>query len=92
MRTDSLQRMTPSPHNAESPFSPPYLLNLHQSSPSSRSCDGTTDTGSTLPRVQARLLAANNLGRLRDDLLAFGKDELDVAGVGHVGVDLVFVS
>jgi hypothetical protein len=32
-------------------------------------------------------LALDN-GRLLDSLLTLGKDELDVAGVGHVGVDL----
>jgi hypothetical protein len=28
------------------------------------------------------------MGTLLDELLALGEDELDVAGVGHVGVDL----
>lgn len=33
-------------------------------------------------------LLLDNLGSLLDGLLTLGKDELDVAGVGHVGVDL----
>lgn len=35
---------------------------------------------------------ALNSGSLLDFLLTLGKDELDVAGVGHVGVDLDSVS
>lgn len=35
---------------------------------------------------------AVNSGSLLDLLLTLGKDELDVAGVGHVGVDLGSVS
>lgn len=35
---------------------------------------------------------AVNSGRLLDLLISLGKDELDVAGVGHVGVDLDSVS
>lgn len=34
------------------------------------------------------LLAVDLLGGLLDNLLTLGKDHLDVAGVGHVGVDL----
>ena len=30
------------------------------------------------------------MGSLLDDFLAFGQDHLNVAGVGHVGVDLPF--
>ena len=33
------------------------------------------------------LTLGNSLGLL-DDLLTLGQDELDVAGVGHIGVDL----
>lgn len=49
--------------------------------------DGLAHARTTLSRVQALLTANNGLGLL-DDLLGLGKDELDVAGVGHVGVDL----
>lgn len=38
------------------------------------------------------LLTTNNRVRLLDNLLALGQDQLDVARVGHVGVDLSFVS
>lgn len=38
-----------------------------------------------------RLVANNRLGLL-DSLVGLGEDELDVAGVGHVGVDLRHVS
>lgn len=34
------------------------------------------------------LLAVDLLGSLLDDLLTLGKDHLNVAGVGHVRVDL----
>jgi hypothetical protein len=34
------------------------------------------------------VLVANNRLRLLDRLLGLGEDELDVAGVGHVRVDL----
>lgn len=33
-------------------------------------------------------LALDDVGPLLDDLLPLGQDELDVARVGHVGVDL----
>lgn len=49
--------------------------------------NGLAHARTTLSRVQALLTADNGLGLL-DDLLGLGKDELDVAGVGHVGVDL----
>lgn len=49
--------------------------------------DGLAHARTTLSRVQALLTGDNSLGLL-DDLLGLGKDELDVAGVGHVGVDL----
>jgi hypothetical protein len=42
-----------------------------------------------LPRVQPDLLAGYNLWRLLHDLCTFGEDQFDVAGVGHVWVDLV---
>ena len=34
------------------------------------------------------LLALDNVRALLDELLTLGQDELDVARVGHVGVDL----
>lgn len=48
---------------------------------------GLANASTTLSRGQALLTADNSLGLL-DDLLGLGKDELDVARVGHVGVDL----
>jgi hypothetical protein len=50
--------------------------------------DGTTLSGGTLSGVQAGGLTANDGLGLLDDLLSLGEDELDVAGVGHVWVDL----
>lgn len=49
--------------------------------------NGLANARTTLSRVQALLLTDDSLGLL-DDLLGLGEDELDVAGVGHVGVDL----
>lgn len=55
--------------------------------------DGLGAGGTTLAggKVEA-LLAVDLLGGLLDDLLTLGEDHLDVAGVGHVGVDLCVVS
>ena len=50
--------------------------------------DGAADLRATLSGGQADLFALDDLGTLLDDLLTLGQDELDVAGVGHVGVDL----
>jgi len=50
--------------------------------------DSVADTLSTLPVVQARLVTGHSLGSLLHDLCALGEDHLDVAGVGHVRVDL----
>lgn len=50
-----------------------------------RGGDGLADSTATLPGVQAAL---ESLGTLLDDLGTFGKDKLDVGGVGHVWVDL----
>lgn len=50
-----------------------------------RSGDGLADLTATLPRVQSAL---DGLGGLLDNLGTLGEDELDVGGVGHVGVDL----
>lgn len=50
--------------------------------------DGLADAGTTLPGVQADILTGNNGVGLLDNLLSLGEDQLDVAGVGHVGVDL----
>ena len=41
-----------------------------------------------LPGIQALLLQLHGLGPFLDDFLAFRQDEFDVAGVGHVWVDL----
>ena len=56
--------------------------------PTDRLClnESTAELGTTLAGAEAGGL---NDGSLLDDLLTLGKDELDVAGVGHVGVDLI---
>lgn len=46
---------------------------------------GLADVGATLPGAEVGL---GDDGALLDDLLGLGEDELDVARVGHVGVDL----
>lgn len=48
--------------------------------------DGLADTDGALAGGEA--LTASNLVGLLDNLLTLGQDELDVAGVGHVRVDL----
>jgi hypothetical protein len=48
---------------------------------------GTADLGAALAGRQAGSLEGG-LGGLGDLLISLGEDELDVAGVGHVGVDL----
>ena len=48
--------------------------------------EGLAETGTTLSA--GKVVAANNLLGLLDNLLSLGEDELDVAGVRHVGVDL----
>lgn len=49
--------------------------------------DSLAAESTTLSRAQVGVLADNGLGLL-NDLLTLGKDQLDVAGVRHVGVDL----
>jgi hypothetical protein len=44
--------------------------------------------GTTLAAGKVLLLAGNLLRGLLDNLGALGEDQLDVAGVGHVRVDL----
>ena len=51
--------------------------------------DGTTGLGTALAGVETGGLALDDVGTLLDDFLTLGQDELDVAGVGHVGVDLI---
>lgn len=46
------------------------------------------DARSPLPRVQAELLTASYLRGLLHDLLTLRQDQLDVARVRHVRVDL----
>lgn len=54
--------------------------------------DGLAGAGTALAGVEADVLATGDGLGLLDDLLALGEDELDVAGVGHVGVNLQCVS
>lgn len=49
--------------------------------------EGTAELGAALAGRQAGSLEGG-LGGLGDLLISLGEDELDVAGVGHVGVDL----
>ena len=57
--------------------------------PTNRLClDGTADLSTALAGAEASLLALDNVRALLDELLTLGKDQLDVARVGHVGVDL----
>lgn len=49
---------------------------------------GLGAAGTTLAAGKVLLLAGNLLRGLLDNLGALGEDHLDVAGVGHVGVDL----
>lgn len=49
--------------------------------------DGLANASTTLPGVQAVLTTGDSVGLL-DNLLSLGEDQLDVAGVGHVRVDL----
>lgn len=51
------------------------------------SSNSTTLTSPTLSRAQVGITASNLL-RLLHNLLALGQDQLDVAGVRHVWVDL----
>ncbi len=53
--------------------------------------DSLADAGTALPRAEVLVHASDSL-RLLDGLLGLGEDELDVAGVGHVRVDLRHVS
>lgn len=48
--------------------------------------ESLAEAGTTLSGVQ--VIAAGNLVGLLDNLLGLGEDELDVARVRHVGVDL----
>lgn len=48
--------------------------------------EGLAETGATLSAGQ--VLTANNLLGLLDNLLSLSQDELDVAGVRHVRVNL----
>jgi hypothetical protein len=49
--------------------------------------EGLADAGTALARVQTDITVSDSVGLL-DVLLVLGEDELDVARVGHVGVDL----
>jgi hypothetical protein len=46
------------------------------------------DLSTTLSRAQTGFIAGNDVRALLDDLLTLREDQLDVARVGHVGVDL----
>lgn len=52
--------------------------------------ESTAGLETTLPGAEVLLTLGN--GGLLDVLLTLGQDELDVARVGHVGVDLVWIS
>ena len=50
--------------------------------------EGTAGLSAALAGAEVLLLALDNVRALLDELLTLGQDELDVARVGHVGVDL----
>ena len=62
------------------PLTPSYAIRLCLN-------ESTADLGATLAGREAGLLL-EVLGALLDLLIGLGEDELDVAGVGHVRVDL----
>lgn len=49
--------------------------------------EGLANTGTTLSRAQVSILGSDSIGLL-DGLLSLSEDQLNVARVGHVGVDL----
>ena len=53
-----------------------------------RGGDGLAAQGTALSGAQVGVLAGDGGIGLLDHLLTLGQDQLDVAGVGHVGVDL----
>lgn len=63
------------------PLTPSYAIRLCLN-------ESTADLGATLAGREAGLLLKGGLGALLDLLIGLGEDELDVAGVGHVRVDL----
>lgn len=89
-RSNIQMRRTPA-HPLHSFFSrrttSPYNLTI-------RLCfsDSTANLGTALAGRQTRLSGESGLGALLDLLIGLGEDELDVAGVGHVGVDLASIS
>lgn len=56
------------------------------------SSDSTTLASTTLSRAQVSLLPTNNSLRLLYNLLTLSQDQFDVARIGHVWVDLEFLS
>ena len=68
-------------------FSKLPFINLRH--PADRLCldEGTADLSTTLPGAKVGVLLGS--GGLLDFFLTLGQDELDVARVGHVRVDLV---
>ena len=68
-------------------FSKLPFINLRH--PADRLCldEGTADLSTTLPGAKVDVLLGS--GGLLDFFLTLGQDELDVARVSHVGVDLV---
>ncbi len=69
-------------------FNRPFPESVAMSSHHLSSSDSLAHTGASLPRAQVSDLTAGNSLRLLDNLLALGQDQLDVAGVRHVRVDL----
>lgn len=70
-----------------------YSTHTHPSLPRTRlKClsfgDSAADLGTTLTGGEAGRLSGNNVRSLLDNFVGLGEDELDVARVGHVGVDL----
>ena len=69
-------------------FAPLFCFFNEKSCLSLSSRDSPPDPRAALPRVDAHFLSRHRLRALLDHLLAFREDQLDVAGIRHVWVDL----
>lgn len=83
-------RSTPFPEKSSPSQKIPRRPEHHHTANRLGGSEGLADANATLSAVKV-LLTDNGLG-LGDGLLSLGEDKLDVAGVGHVGVDLPHVS
>lgn len=72
---------------SEKQLDPNLLVPSSHSPFALRRSDSLSDASTALSRAQVRITSGNSLGLL-DNLLTLGQDQLDVARVRHVGVDL----